>query len=126
MYFFSLALSSKLSSAWQRAARAGVAVGLALSLSAVTTAMALQLHQQGGTTFLHFGATLQNQLQVARAGPPHPDSPLHIEVKNYLMFPQALPMLRALSHTTSDPRAPLRTPQVRYQNPSGATGWLCR
>jgi len=86
--------------------------------------MALQLHQQGGTTGLHFGATLQNQLQVARTlGRYHPDSPLHIEVKNNRLS-HTLPMLRALTHTTGDPHAPLRTLQVRYQDPSKATGWI--
>ena len=87
--------------------RGAVGLGLALSLSLVTSDLALRLHATSGTRGLHYGATLSNQIEVARSlARYHPDSPLSVEVLNYRLFPHALSLLRPLCGVPSDPAAP--------------------
>ena len=45
-------------------------------------------------------------------------------MKNYLMFPHALPLLRSLTGTLGDPQGPRRTLQLRYRDGQDGQGWL--
>jgi hypothetical protein len=124
-YFLWSALSTSLGRLWTRRARALSAVAIAASLALFTTQMVWGLHQNGGTRGIHFGATLSNQLAVAKTLSHYaPDAPLCIEVENLLMFPHALPILRALTHNTGTPDGPQTPLRIRYRDAGSESGWL--
>ncbi len=123
--FLWTALSTPLSSTWLSRGRAVLGTGLAAALAVLTAQMVLQIHHDGGNRGIHFGATLQSQLDVARSlGGLHPDSPLRIEVPNFLMFPHALPLLRELTGTTGDPAGPKRASRVGFRDADPRSGWI--
>ena len=130
VYFVALALSSDApwpwpKRLWRPGLRIAVGLGLALSLSLVTSDLALRLHATSGTRGLHFGATLGNQIEVARSlARYHPDSPLSVEVLNYRLFPHALSLLRPLCGVPSDPAAPRQPLRLRYRSADPRDGGI--
>lgn len=130
VYFVALALSSDApwpwpKRLWRPGLRTAVGLGLALSLSLVTSDLALRLHATSGTRGLHFGATLGNQIEVARSlARYHPDSPLSVEVLNYRLFPHALSLLRPLCGVPSDPAAPRQPLRLRYRSADPRDGGI--
>ncbi len=108
-----------------RSVQACLGAALAFALLLLTAKMVLQIHRDGGNRGIHFGATLQNQLEIVhRLAAFHPDSPLRIEVKNFLMFPHALSILRKLTGTTGDPAGPQMPLRIHYRDLWADTGWL--
>lgn len=130
VYFAALALSSDVPVAWAKRLWSGprrslLGVSLGLSLAVITGSLALRLHDTGGTRGLHFGATLANQLEVARAlARYHPDSPVTVEVLNYRLFPHALSLLRQLCGLTGDPTGPRQALRIRYRDADPQSGVL--
>jgi len=103
----------------------GAGAALAVALIFSTVSAALRVHRLGGTRGIHFGATLGNQIEVARVlGRSSPDAPLSIEVKNWLLFPHSLTILRRLTHTEGDPHGPTAPITVRYRDSDPDSGWI--
>lgn len=130
VYFVALSLSSDLPQAWARRLwprplRWLLGLSLGLSLSVITLSLALRLHSTGGTRGLHFGATLGNQIEVARTlARYHPDSQVSIEVLNYRLFPHALSLLRQLCGATEGPTGPRQALRIRYRDADPQSGVL--
>ncbi len=119
-YFLWKALSTFKSFTWMGRLQSLLGILLAGALAVLTAQLALHLHHDRGNRGLHIGTVLQNQLTVVNElAHYHPDSPLRIEVRNFQLFPHALPILRKLTGTLGDP-AGNRTPLcVRYRDPEG-------
>lgn len=125
VYFVAVALSTGAGALWTPRVRAVVGGLLSLALVVLTATVAQHIHIRGGNRGIHFGATLQNQIDVARQLARYaPDAPLQIEVRNYLMFPHALPLLRALVAASGDPRGPTQPLRLRYRDPDERSGWI--
>ncbi|MDP9000183.1 MAG: hypothetical protein M3O46_08745 [Myxococcota bacterium] len=99
--------------------------GYAASLAVVIGFLAFSVHESGGNRGAHYGATLQNQIEVAkRLGDYAPDSPLRVNVRNYQLYPHALVELREFYGLWGTPTAPTRSLTIRYLRDEGSDGWL--
>ena len=86
-----------------RRLRAAVATVLAASTLTVSLYLLVRIHR-GGPARLPYGATLANQLEVARELNRYgPGTKIRVEVINVLRFPIALAVLRALSPVPGPP-----------------------
>jgi hypothetical protein len=93
--------------------RALVAAVLAASTLTVSLYLLVRIHR-GGPARLPYGATLANQIEVARELNRYgPGTSVRVEVINVLRFPIALAVLRALS-PVPDPRLPPATLRLVY------------
>ena len=93
--------------------RAAVAAVLAASTLTVSLYLLVRIHR-GGASRLPYGATLANQLEVARELNRYgPGTTIRVEVINVLRFPIALTVLRTLS-PVPDPLLPAATLQLVY------------
>ncbi|HET9158550.1 MAG TPA: hypothetical protein VFN91_17875 [Myxococcaceae bacterium] len=89
-----------------------VAAALAVSTLTVALYLLVRIHH-GGPARMPYGATLANQLQVARELNRYgPGTTLRVEVINVLRFPIALAVLRALSPA---PQPPLDVGSLRLE-----------
>ena len=102
-----------------------VAGGYAISLAAVTGFLIISVHRNGGNRDIHYGATLANQIDVAKQLDLYaPDSPLQVDVRNYRLFPHALDELRDFYDLHGRPTEPRRSLRIRYLHDVGNDGWL--
>ena len=93
--------------------RAIVAAVLAAATLTVSLYLLVRIHH-GGPARLPYGATLANQIDVARELNRYgPGTTVRVEVINVLRFPIALAVLRALS-PVPDPRLPPATLRLVY------------
>ncbi len=88
------------------------------ALAAVTVSFLLRVHAAGGARGIHYGPTLANQVEVAvRIEQFAPGSAIYSDVENYVRFPQALGVLRALVRPAAGPaRLPPARLFVRYRS----------
>ncbi|HEY1332617.1 MAG TPA: hypothetical protein VGF31_00090, partial [Myxococcaceae bacterium] len=93
--------------------RAAATAVLAASTLTVSLYLLVRIHH-GGPARLPYGATLANQLEVARELNRYgPGTKVRVEVINVLRFPIALAVLRALS-PVPDPPLPTATLRLVY------------
>lgn len=96
-----------------------------LALSVVLVFLILNIRHSGGNRGVHYGATLQNQIEVARMLKAyHPDSNIMTDVLNYVRFPHALGVIRAFHGWKGADSGPQRTLEIRYMETEGRTGRL--
>jgi hypothetical protein len=108
----------------QRFAAAGACL-YGASLAVLTTFLVVSLHHSGGNRYIHYGSTLHNQIDIARALSRYAaDSPLRVDVRNYLLFPHALAELRDLYGPPTTPEAPRRSLRIRYLHETSDDGWV--
>jgi len=101
--------------------RATVAAVLAASTLTVSLYLLVRIHH-GGAARLPYGATLANQIEVARELNRYgPGTTVRVEVINVLRFPIALAVLRALS-PVPDPRLPPATLRLVYASDDPVDG----
>ena len=101
--------------------RAVVTAVLAASTLTVSLYLLVRIHH-GGPSRLPYGATLANQLEVARELNRYgPGSTVRVEVINVLRFPFALGVLRALS-PVADPPLPAAKLRLVYETDSPVDG----
>lgn len=99
--------------------------GYAVSLAVVIGFLVVSVHATGGNRDIHYGATLKNQIEIAKQlGDYAPDSPLHVNVRNYQLYPHALLELREFYGFWGTPTAPRRSLTIRYLREQGTDGWL--
>ncbi|MBI3551698.1 MAG: glycosyltransferase family 39 protein [Elusimicrobia bacterium] len=94
----------------------------AAALAAVLVCAMADVRAGGGTRGIHYGPTLANQLEVARALGNFKPGPLSIEVSHYQLFPQALSALMDLYELKGNPAEPPRELAVVYARPNGSDG----
>jgi hypothetical protein len=124
-YFLWSAVSEPLSTPGLTTLLRAASFALAGVLAFTTFSVASRLHRLGGTRGIHFGATLENQIDVARAlGRSSPNARLTVDVSNWLMFPHALSILRQLTKTTGMPGGPTEPLRVHYRDANPTSGWL--
>lgn len=123
--FWWLAVTRLGRGAWQRRVLSAVGAAVGVALLVVTASMAARLHRDGGNRGVHFGTALASQLEAAATLSRYsPDSELQIEVQNLLMFPHALPVLRALSGHPGDPAGPRRKLRLGFRDPAPASAFF--
>jgi hypothetical protein len=82
------------------------------------------VHARGGTRGLHYGPTLANQLEVARALDNFKPGPIDMEARHYELFPQALSTIMDLYDLKGNKDEQPQKLAIVYLHPDGADGWI--
>jgi hypothetical protein len=94
-----------------------------VALAGVLGALIVTVHREGGNQGMHYGTTLQHQIEVVRAlHRYHPDAPVRTTVSNFVQFPHGLKVLREVYGLNGRMDGPRRRLLVRHRDQR--TGWL--
>lgn len=125
LYCFWLALSLANSPSAQAPLPIPMKLVYVASMGIVLGFLILNVHHSGGTRTVHYGAPIQNQIELARIlNTYYPDSKVVTDVANYTYFPHALAVIRNFYGLAGTDTGPVRSLQIRYQDPDGRSGWL--
>ncbi len=97
-----------------------------VSLTAVLVGTIVTLHHDGGNRSMHYGETLGNQIEVARALQAYTPGPIDIQVRHDQVVPEALTTLMEVYGLKTEAGAPSRKLAIVYDGQGGRIKLVAR